>query len=380
MNNTTQEPELPSKEHLFEESCLIIDEAQHEAYHAVNIALLKRNWLLGKRLNETINSGQDRAEYGKTIVRTLSQQLVVRYGNAFGERNLYHYMSFHRLYNDLFTLPDPYSQDNLNAMRSNNLYVVGMLNSLRSKFPICISWTHFRILLQVEDGEARDWYAKESSENSWSTRTLQRNVSSQYYYRLLQSHHKELVKEEMLEKSSPLVEKLEFIKSPVVAEFLGFTPNTSFTETDLESSIISNLQKFIMELGKGYAFVGRQQHIHTEKEDYYIDLVFYNYFLKCFVLMDLKTSKVTHQDVGQMDMYVRMFDELKRTDGDNPTIGILLCSDTDEDIARYSILHDSKQLFATKYKLYLPTQEELKAEIEAQKAQYYLQFKGQNKS
>ena len=134
-----------------------------------------------------------------------------------------------------------------------------------------------------------------------------------------------------------------------------------------------------MELGKGYAFVGRQQHIHTEKEDYYIDLVFYNYFLKCFVLMDLKTSKVTHQDVGQMDMYVRMFDELKRTDGDNPTIGILLCSDTDEDIARYSILHDSKQLFATKYKLYLPTQEELKAEIEAQKAQYYLQFRGQNK-
>lgn len=289
------------------------------------------------------------------------------------------YMSFHRLYNDLFTLPDSYSQDNLNAMRSNNLYVVGMLNSLRSKFPIRISWTHFRILLQVEDSEARDWYAKESSENSWSTRTLQRNVSSQYYYRLLQSHHKELVKEEMLEKSSPLVEKLEFIKSPVVAEFLGFTPNTSFTETDLESSIISNLQKFIMELGKGYAFVGRQQHIHTEKEDYYIDLVFYNYFLKCFVLMDLKTSKVTHQDVGQMDMYVRMFDELKRTDGDNPTIGILLCSDTDEDIARYSILHDSKQLFATKYKLYLPTQEELKAEIEAQKAQYYLQFKGQNK-
>lgn len=289
-------------------------------------------------------------------------------------------MLFHRLYNDLFTLSDSYSQDNLNAMRSNNLYVVGMLNSLRSKFPIRISWTHFRILLQVEDSEARDWYAKESSENSWSTRTLQRNVSSQYYYRLLQSHHKELVREEMLEKSSPLVEKLEFIKSPVVAEFLGFTPNTSFTETDLESSIISNLQKFIMELGKGYAFVGRQQHIHTEKEDYYIDLVFYNYFLKCFVLMDLKTSKVTHQDVGQMDMYVRMFDELKRTDGDNPTIGILLCSDTDEDIARYSILHDSKQLFATKYKLYLPTQEELKAEIEAQKAQFYLQFKGQNKS
>ena len=177
----------------------------------------------------------------------------------------------------------------------------------------------------------------------------------------------------MLEKSSPLVEKLEFIKSPVVAEFLGFTPNTSFTETDLESSIISNLQKFIMELGKGYAFVGRQQHIHTEKEDYYIDLVFYNYFLKCFVLMDLKTSKVTHKDVGQMDMYVRMYDELKRNEGDNPTMGIILCADTDEDIARYSILHGNEQLFASKYKLYLPSEEELRAEIEIQKQLFYLQ-------
>lgn len=168
-------------------------------------------------------------------------------------------------------------------------------------------------------------------------------------------------------------DKLEFIKNPVVAEFLGLAQNTDFTETDLEKSIITNIQKFLMELGKGYAFVAKQQYIHTEKQDYYIDLVFYNYYLKCFVLIDLKTSKVTHQDVGQMDMYVRMYDELKRTEGDNPTIGIILCFDTDEDIARYSILKGNEQLFASKYKLYLPSEEELRAEIETQKTLYQLQ-------
>lgn len=167
--------------------------------------------------------------------------------------------------------------------------------------------------------------------------------------------------------------KLEFIKNLVIAEFLGMASNTDFTESDLENSILSNLQKFLMELGKGYAFVARQQHIHTEKQDYYIDLVFYNYILKCFVLIDLKTQKITHQDVGQMDMYIRMYDELKRSEGENPTIGIVLCSDTDEDIAKYSILHGNEQLFASKYKLYLPTEEELRAEIENQKTMFYLQ-------
>ena len=168
-------------------------------------------------------------------------------------------------------------------------------------------------------------------------------------------------------------DKLEFIKNPVVAEFLGMSTNDSYTESELEKNIISNLQKFLMELGKGYAFVARQQHVHTEKQDYYIDLVFYNYILKCFVLIDLKTSKITHQDVGQMDMYIRMYDEMKRNEGDNPTIGIVLCSDTDEDIARYSVMHGNEQLFATKYKLYLPTEEELRAEIETQKTMFYLQ-------
>ena len=230
--------------------------------------------------------------------------------------------------------------------------------------------------MQVHDEVARKWYEKEAYEQTWSVRTLQRNIDTQYYYRLLQSGEKESVMQEMLEKNyNYQQDKFEFIKNPVVVEFLGLTPDASFNETDLETSIISNLQKFLMELGKGYAFVARQQHIHTEKQDYFIDLVFYNYILKCFVLIDLKTSRITHQDVGQMDMYIRMYDELKKSADDNPTLGIVLCSQTDEDIARYSILHGNEQLFASKYKLYLPTEEELREEIETQKAMFYLQQK-----
>ena len=240
-----------------------------------------------------------------------------------------------------------------------------------------LSWSHYAVLLQVPNSKARDWYEREALRDTWSVRTLQRNISSQYYDRLLKSQVKQPVVDEMrLLTASTQGDKLEFIKNPMVVEFLGLTPDASFTETRLEGAILSNLQKFLMELGRGYAFVARQEHLHTEKEDYYIDLVFYNYILKCFVLIDLKTQKITHQDVGQMDMYIRMYDELKRGRDDNPTIGLVLCADTDEDIARYSVLHGNEQLFATKYKLYLPTEEELRAEIEAQKAMFYLQQRG----
>lgn len=226
--------------------------------------------------------------------------------------------------------------------------------------------------MQGKDEKARAWYEREAITQSWGVRTLQRNVSSQYYYRMLQTQKQELIENEMKELAVEYQnDKLEFIKNPVVAEFLGLASNADFTENDLEKSILTNLQKFLMEFGKGYAFVARQQRIHTEKQDYFIDLVFYNYILKCFVLIDLKTQKITHQDVGQMDMYIRMYDEMKRSEGDNPTIGIVLCSDTDEDIAKYSVLHGNEQLFASKYKLYLPTEEELRAEIETQKAMFF---------
>lgn len=228
--------------------------------------------------------------------------------------------------------------------------------------------------MQVSNANARAWYQKEAAEQMWSYRTLDRNIGSQYYERLLLSQHKDVVEGEMKTLTASLGnDNMEFIKNPTVAEFIGLAPNTDFTESDLESAIISNLQKFLLELGKGFSFVARQKLVRTEKKDYFIDLVFYNYILKSFVLVDLKTTTITHQDVGQMDMYVRMYDEKVRGDGDNPTIGIVLCSETDDDIARYSVLHDNDRLFASKYMLYMPTEEELRKEIERQKRFYKLQ-------
>ena len=327
----------------------IIDLSQKQAYQAVNTALVYRNWLIGYRIAEESLNGDDRAEYGAEVIKKLSKELTKIYGKGFDRVTLYR---CYRFYNDF---PE-------------------IVATLWQQSESILSWSHYRVLIQVEDKVARDWYANEAVNESWSVRTLQRNVSSQYYYRLMKTQKKELVHSEMKSLTYDYQnDKFEFIKNPVIAEFLGLSQNTDFTETDLEKSIISNIQKFLMELGKGYAFVARQQHIHTEKQDYFIDLVFYNFYLKCFVLIDLKTNKVTHQDVGQMDMYVRMYDELKRTEGDNPTIGIILCSETDEDIARYSVLKGNEQLFASKYKLYLPTDEELRDEIEAQKTILKLQ-------
>ena len=324
----------------------IIEVAQKQAYQSVNVLLVERNWLIGKRIAEEELQGQERAEYGASVIKKLAKELTTEYGRGFTKSNLYSFYSFYKSYPNIF-------------------------HSVSGKLDL-LSWTHYRVLLQVEDVEARDWYAKEAYDQTWSVRTLQRNVSSQYYYRMLKTQSPLEVETEMKELTSSYQNKLEFIKNPIVAEFLGMQEDTSYLESELEQSIINNLQKFLMELGKGYAFVARQQHIHTEKEDYYIDLVFYNYILKCFVLIDLKTSKITHQDVGQMDMYIRMYDELKRN---NPTIGIVLCSDTDEDIAKYSVMHGNEQLFASKYKLYLPTEQELRAEIETQKELFYLQNK-----
>lgn len=334
---------------ILKDMCGIIESSRRAAYQAVNTALVQRNWLIGYRISEEELRGEDRSEYGLQIVKNLSKELTERYGKGYDRSNLYHCLRFYKMFPQIVDTA---------CRQSESL----------------LSWSHYRTLLQVEDETARAWYAREAYSQTWSVKTLQRNISSQYYYRMIKTQHKELVENEMKELTWDYQnDKYEFIKNPVIAEFLGFSQDTDFTESDLEKSILSNLQKFLMELGKGYAFVARQQYIHTEKQDYYIDLVFYNYILKCFVLIDLKTTKISHQDVGQMDMYIRMYDELKRNEGDNPTIGIVLCSDTDADIARYSVMHGNEQLFASKYKLYLPTEEELKAEIETQKAMFYLQ-------
>ena len=333
---------------VFEDACNIIETAQKVAYSAVDLTLVHRNWLLGKRIADEELNGESRAEYGAEVIKKLSKDLNAQYGKGYTKTNLYNFYSFYKMYPEIF-------------------------HSESGKSNVKLSWTHYRVLLQVKDEIAREWYENEALKETWSVKTLQRNISSQYYYRILKTQDKSAVETEMKELTSEYQIKLEFIKNPVIAEFLGMKEDTSYLESDLEQCIINNLQKFLMELGKGYAFVARQQHIHTEKEDYYIDLVFYNYILKCFVLIDLKTNKITHQDIGQMDMYIRMYDDLKLGEGDNPTLGIVLCADTDEDIAKYSILHGNEQLFASKYKLYLPTEEELRAEIETQKEMFSIQ-------
>ena len=327
----------------------IVSKARQQAYSAINSAMVEAYWKMGKRIVEEEQQGQARADYGKQLLKSLSKALTEEFGKGFSVNSLYYYRQFYLAFPE--KLPT----------------VWGIL-----------TWSHYKRLLSVSDPKARAWYLKEAAEQMWSYRTLDRNIGSQYYHRLLLSQHKDTVEEEMKTLTRPYqqTDQLEFIKNPTVAEFIGLSPNRDFTETDLESAIIGNLQKFLLELGKGFSFVARQKLVRTEKRDYFIDLVFYNYLLKCFVLIDLKTSPITHQDVGQMDMYVRIYDERMRGADDNPTIGIVLCSETDEDIARYSVLHDSNRLFASKYMLYMPTEEELRAEINRQKDFYRLQHDG----
>lgn len=333
----------------------IIDEGRRQGSDAISAVICMTNWRIGRRIILEEQHGETRAEYGKAIINSLSEKLVVEYGNnkSISPRDLRNYRQFYLTFRDF------------------EIWYARVPN---------LNWTHYRSLLRVQNEDARKWYMAEASKEHWSTRTLDRNINSQYYFRLLQSPKKNAVVAEMKAKTVNYDnDKLEFLKNPIVAEFLGLSQNNDFTETKLETAIIDHLQKFIMELGKGYAFVARQQLIRTDLKDYYIDLVFYNYILKCFLLVDLKTTEITHQDIGQMDMYIRMYDDLKCTDGDNPTIGLLLCAETSKDLARYSILHDNAQLFAAKYLIYLPKKEDLIAEIEQQKEFFELQEKEKKK-
>lgn len=341
---------------LFADVCTIIESARTSAIMAVNTALTLRNWRLGERIARDELDGTERAEYGKTVIKKLAVLLTENYGSGFDFSSLYKYIKFYRLFPDILDAASPQS------------------SKLDAVSPKLLPWTLYRELIRVENKDARQWYAQEAFLEGWSSRTLHRNISTQYYFRLMKSADKTIVKDEMHNLTAPLQQdKLEFIKNPVVAEFLGLKTDFNFTESELENSIIAHLQQFIMEMGRGFAFVARQQHIRTDMGDFYIDLVFYNYILKCFFLIDLKTGLISHQDVGQMDMYVRMYDNLKRTEGDNPTIGLLLGSDTSQDMARYSVLRGSEQIFQAKYLTYLPTKEELVREIELQKEVFRLQ-------
>ena len=317
----------------------ILKNARQKAYTAVNSAMVEAYWEIGRRIVEEEQSGRERAEYGKEIIKNLSKELTEEFGKGFGERNIRNIRQFYVLFSD-------YEK----------------WKSLISK----LTWTHIQKVLKVSDEKARIFYLTEAAENMWSVRALDRNISTLYYNRIVASIDKKTVEDEMKEKIKSLQTE-EFIKNPVVLEFLDLPTNMSYTESQLEKALTDDIQKFMMELGKGFAFVERQQHIRTENSDFYIDLVFYNYILKCFVIVELKTEKLTHQDIGQLDMYVRMYDDLKKQENDNPTIGLLLCTETDRTIIKYSVLNDNKNLFASKYINYLPSEEELINEIERQK-------------
>lgn len=325
----------------------IVEQGLQTAYQNVNTVIVLTYWQVGKRIVEEEQHGEARAEYGKGLINFLSKELTAIYPKGYSPRNLRDYRQFYLCFNDL--------------------------EIWHSRVPN-LTWTHYRTLLSVTSDDARYWYVQEASREMWSVRTLARNVGSQYYHRLLQSPKKDAVVSEMLQLTAPLKDETQsFLKDPVVAEFLQLPSNSDFTETELEKSIIRHLRSFLLELGRGFAFMYEQYHLATDVGDFFIDLVFYNVVLKCYVLIDLKTKKVTHQDVGQMDMYVRMFDDLKRTKDDNPTIGLLLCAETSEDIARYSVLHDSKQLFQAKYLTFMPSEDELRREIEQQKEIFLMQ-------
>lgn len=361
----------------------IVSKARSKAFAAVNYSLVERNWRIGQRIVEQEQNGASRAEYGKHVIEIASAALTEEFGKGFSYTNIANYKRFYLTFNNLQilqTVSEEFNnpiQQTLPA-KSSAPHKEDKAESTQSELRL-LPWSHYERLIRVEDKKAREWYAKEAFEQGWSFRTLNRNINTLYYERLLMSKKKQPVVDEMQDKTKAYQQdKLEYIKSPVVLEFLGLPEDTSLAESKLETAIINNLEKFLMEMGKGYALVARQQHIRTEENDYYIDLVFYNYLIKSFILVDLKVNRITYQDVGQMDMYLQMYDKMKKGPDDNPTIGIILCTETDSDVARYSTLAKNDQMFAAKYKLYLPDKEDLRREIERQKELYLMAHPEEN--
>ncbi|OCA78224.1 hypothetical protein BBH99_09185 [Chryseobacterium contaminans] len=325
-----------SEDSLFQSVKEIIRQSREKVFRIANSTLLLTYWQIGKLIVEDEQQGKERAEYGKYTLKNLSQKLTLEFGKGFDYTNLSNMRKFY------MTFP--------------------IVDAVRQQ----LSWTHYRLLFKIDNTQKINYYIDETIQNNWSSRDLKRQINSLAYERILK--HKE---------SSP--ESIHSVlKDPYIFEFLGIKADEQFSEKEIETAIIDHLQKFLLEFGKGFAFVARQQHISTDTSDFYIDLVFYNYILKCFVIIDLKTGELSHQDIGQIDMYVRMYDDLKRGEGDNPTIGILLCSEKDETIVKYSVLNDKNNLFASKYLLYLPKEEELKQIIDQDRIRFELDQDNKN--
>lgn len=312
----------------------LIRDARQQVLQAADVVQVRTCWLVGRHIVEFEQGGAARASYGKGLLSRLAEHLTAEFGRGFDASNL-RYM---RLFYQAFPKCD--------ALRHE------------------LSWTHYRLLLRVDDQAARTWYMNEAADQNWSTRALDRQIGTLYYERLLASRDRKPVRDEAAEKLADLpITPREFVRDPVLLEFLGLPGTGKLLESRLEDALLDNLQAFLLELGKGFAFVARQQRVSTESKDFYIDLVFYNYLLKCFVLFDLTTDELTHQDIGQIDMYVRLYDDQRRGPDDGPTVGIILCAYKDHTVVRYSVLHGHEQLFASKYRLILPTEAELRAEL-----------------
>jgi predicted nuclease of restriction endonuclease-like (RecB) superfamily len=330
-------PAKPGFDGLLRDLREFITESRRQVLRAVDVVQVRTCWGVGRHIVEFEQGGAARAEYGAKLLPRLAEKLTEEFGRGFDASNL--------RYMRLFYLAFP------------------ICDALRHE----LSWTHYRTLIRIEDEHAREWYAKETIEQNWSSRALERQVGRLYYERLLSSkdpNAKKAVRAEAEEKIAELAPSpRDFVRDPVLLEFLGLPETGRLMESDLEQRLIDHLQSFLLELGKGFAFVARQMRMSTETKDFYLDLVFYNYLLKCFVVFDLKPGELTHGDIGQMDMYVRMFDEQQRGAGDGPTVGIILCAAKDASIVRYSVLHGNEKLFATRYKLVLPTEEQLRLEL-----------------
>ena len=313
----------------------LLTKAREKAYKAVNFAMVEAYWNVGKLIIEAQN-GNERAEYGDYLIKTLSEQLTKEFGKGFTVTNLKYMRQFYLAFSKSHTLCDQ------------------------------LSWSHYRLLSRIEEEERRQFYLEECIEGNWSTRQLERQINSFYYQRILASQNKNIVRNE-INKLEEGIQPEDIIKDPFVLEFMGLNDNRDFTETEVEKALMDNLQKFLLELGKGFSFVARQKRITADGDHFYIDLVFYNYILKCFILIDLKVGKLNHQDIGQMDFYVRYYEKEIKADSDNPTIGIILSSERNETVVKYSVLEENKQLFSAKYLPYLPTEEELKKELKRER-------------
>lgn len=325
---------------LYDDIRAIIINTRNTIYKAVNTGILEANWKIGRRIVEEEQAGASRAEYGQRVINDLAEKLSVEFGRGFDARELRRYRQFYLLF------------PKWDALRPE------------------LTWTHYRTLIRVENERARLYYMNEAALQNWSTRALDSQIERLTYERILSSQNQLIVKEaEDAASRQAQLTPADIIKDPCVLDFLGLPSGVNFYEKDLEKALIDNLQQFLLELGRGFSFVSRQYRFKTDNENYYVDLVFYNFILKCFVLIDLKVGKLTYQDIGQMDFYTRYFEENIRTETDNPTIGIVLCTERDNTIVKYSVMNDSNQLFASKYKLYLPTEEELINELETSRKQ-----------